>query len=88
VQGHEGQRKDICMAEAKGANKVAKAELDAATRTPRRTAPTFKRRRPKPNTTFEGECDDMSGSAKTSCKKDAKAAFKAAKANAKVAATK
>ncbi|WP_371327395.1 hypothetical protein [Polaromonas sp. A23] len=77
--------KDICQTEAKGAEKVAKAELEAQYK----PGPRHDRnlRDVKADTAYDiakEKCDDMSGNAKDVCIKDAKATRTAAKAEAKV----
>ena len=78
-----GNAKDICMAEAKGTEKVARAELDA------RNKPTSKTRHAvsvaKADAAYsvaKEKCDDMAGSEKKACVKEAKAAQTRAKADA------
>ena len=77
--------KDICVAEAKGTEKVAKAELEAQYK----PSPSHdkKIRDTKANAAYDvakEKCDDQTGNAKDVCVKDAKAARTAAKADAKV----
>jgi len=79
-----GNAKDICMAEAKGKEKVAKAELEA------RYKDTDKARKDALVAKAEADysiakekCEDQKGSARSACKKDAKSAYSAAKADAK-----
>lgn len=79
-----GNTKDICVAEAKGREKVAKAELEAQKKN------TDKARQEVLVTKAEAEydvakerCDDRSGNDKDVCRKDAKAALQTAKADAK-----
>ena len=81
-----GNAKDICIEEAKGREKVAKAELEA------NYSPSFKHRydvrMAKANAAYavaKEKCDDFSGNAKDVCRKEAKSAYVAAKADAKVA---
>ncbi|WP_265942540.1 hypothetical protein [Dechloromonas sp. A34] len=81
-----GNAKDVCMAEAKGQEKVAKAELKATYK------PTAKSRYEVSIAKAEAEyevakekCDDQAGAAKDSCVKEAKSARAAAKADAKAA---
>ena len=76
--------KDVCMAEAKGSEKVAKAELEA------RNKPSEKARHAVSIAKAEADyavarerCDDKTGSDKTACVKEAKAAEARAKADAK-----
>jgi hypothetical protein len=76
--------KDICLAEAKGANKVAKAELEARQNdTPKAR---YDLRVAKAEAAYgvaKEKCDDLAGNAKDVCIKDAKAALTTAKADAK-----
>ncbi len=81
-----GNAKDICAEEAKGHEKVAKAELEANYK------PTNKNRYDvriaKADAAFavaKEKCDDLAGNAKDVCVKEAKAAHVAARADAKVA---
>jgi hypothetical protein len=81
-----GNAKDICIEEAKGREKVAQAELEA------NYSPTSKHRRDVRMTKADAayavakeKCDDFSGNTKDVCLKEAKAAYVAAKADAKVA---
>lgn len=78
--------KDICVAQAKGAEKIAKVELDA------RNKPSAKSRNEvrvaKANADYavaREQCDDMAGNAKDVCNKEAKARKVTALADAKVA---
>ena len=79
-----GNTKDICVAEAKGKEQTAKAELEASYK------PTPKTRYQARVTKAEADyavakerCDDMAGNAKDVCMKEAKSAETAAKADAK-----
>jgi hypothetical protein len=79
-----GNPKDICVAEAKGKERVAVAELEA------RYKPTskshYQARVAKAEADYavaKERCDDMAGNAKDVCVKEAKAAETAAKADAK-----
>lgn len=79
-----GNVKDVCMAEAKGKENVAKAELDA------RNKPGLKAdyqvRVAKAETDYavaKEKCDDKAGNAKDICVKEAKSLETAAKADAK-----
>jgi hypothetical protein len=80
-----GNAKDICVEEAKGKEKIAKADADAAyegTPKSRENA-----RAARADATYEvakEKCDDLSGNAKDVCVKEAKAALVKAKADAKV----
>jgi len=76
--------KDICMAEAKGQQKVAKADLEARFKDSPKNRE--KARVAKADADYDvakEKCDDQSGNAKDVCKKDAKAAYTQAKADAK-----
>jgi len=80
----KGNAKDVCQAEAKAKEKVAKAQAEADYKN------TDKARRgvavAKADSDYsvaKEKCDDMSGDAKKSCVKDAKANHDRAKANAK-----
>lgn len=78
--------KDICMVEAKGNEKVAKAELDAKNNPGPRADEKLKVA--KADAAYElakEKCDDLSGNAKDTCNKDAKATFASAKGDAKAA---
>lgn len=74
-----GNAKDICQEEAKGNEKVAKAELDAQYKPSKKAD--YKVRKERADATYEvakEKCDDLSGDTKNSCEKDAKAAHTAA----------
>jgi hypothetical protein len=82
----QANAKDICVAEAKGAEKVAKAELESQYK------PSAKHTRDvgmaKADTAYDiakEKCDDLAGNAKDVCVKDAKAVHVKAKEEAKVA---
>jgi hypothetical protein len=86
--GLKGNAKDVCMAEAKGMNKVAKAELEARDKdTPKARADVKTAKAEADYDVAKEKCDDQKGNAKDVCKKDAKAAFTAAKEDAKVEKT-
>jgi hypothetical protein len=79
-----GNTNDICLAEATGRGKVARAELDASYQ------PSVKSRYQARVAKAEADhavakerCDDLAGNAKDICVKEAKAAQVAAKADAK-----
>ncbi|MCK9365085.1 MAG: hypothetical protein M0P74_15970 [Syntrophales bacterium] len=79
-----GNAKDICMAEATGKEKVAKAELEANYK------PSAKARRKVREEKVEADykvaiekCDDKGDNLKDVCVKEAKAAMKSANADAK-----
>jgi hypothetical protein len=80
-----GNAKDICKEQAKGKEKVAKAEADAAYKgTPKaREAARLAQADADYNVAKE-KCDDLSGNQKDVCVKEAKAAHVKAKADAKV----
>ena len=76
-----GNKKDVCMKEAKGHEKVATAELDAKQKN------TDKARRDAALAKAEAEydvakekCDDSSGNAKDACLKEAKAEYQSTRA--------
>jgi hypothetical protein len=79
--------KDLCQAEAKGKEKVAKAELDAQYKPGPRADEKVKLAKADADYDVAKEkCDDLQGNAKDVCKKDAKAAHASAKGQAKTAA--
>lgn len=81
----KGNAKDVCEEEAKGNEKVAKAEL-AARENPNEVTQ-YKARMTKAEAAYDvakERCDDQTGNAKDVCKKDAKAAYEKAKGEAKV----
>jgi hypothetical protein len=80
-----GNAKDICAAEAKGRNEVAKADaLAAYESTPKaREAARIARADANYNITVE-KCDDLAGNRKDVCVAEAKAALVKGKADAKV----
>ena len=81
-----GNAKDICIEEAKGREKVGKAELENTYQPSARHANDVKMTKAKADYDVAKEkCDDKKGNDKDVCKKEAKAAFVAAKADAKVA---
>jgi len=80
----QGNAKDICQKEAKGKEKVAKAELEA------KTSPTAANQRKvqeaKADVAYDvakERCEDKKGNDKDVCVKDAKAAHERAKADIK-----
>lgn len=82
--GLDGNAKDICQAEAKGEEKVAKAELEAAYKpTPKNHYEARIARAEADHSVARERCDDMSGNAKDVCQQEAKAAETAARADAK-----
>jgi hypothetical protein len=77
--------KDICISEAKGVEKVAKAELEAKYEpNARHTEMVSMAKGDAAYDTAKEKCDDVSGNAKTICKQDAKAAHVKAKEEARV----
>lgn len=80
-----GNAKDICVAEAKGKDNVAKAEAEAAYQnTPKaRESARVARAQANYNVAVE-KCDDLAGNLKDVCVKEAKADLVKGKANAKV----
>ena len=83
-KGMKSNAKDVCMAEAEGAQKIAKADLDAREKgTPKAQ---YNLRVAKADAGYKvakEKCDDLKGNPKDVCVKDAKAAHTSAKANAK-----
>ncbi|MEO8409061.1 MAG: hypothetical protein ABI478_00700 [Propionivibrio sp.] len=78
--------KDICIEEAKGREKVAKAELEASYSPSEKNS--YNVRLAKADSVYavaKEKCDDAAGNAKDVCVKEAKAAYVTAKGNAKVA---
>jgi hypothetical protein len=80
-----GNAKDICLAEAKGKNSIAKAEADAAYKhTPKaRENARVAHAQANYNVAIE-RCDDLAGNRKDVCVKEAKSELVKGKANAKV----
>ena len=79
-----GNKNDICVADAKGKEKVAIAELEASYKPSRETR--YEARVAKAEADYavaKERCDDMAGNAKDVCVKEAKAAETTAKADAK-----
>lgn len=79
-----GNQSDICVAEAKGKEKVARAELDASYKPTAKSH--YEARVAKAEADYgvaKEKCDDMAGNSKDVCLKEAKAAETAAKAEAK-----
>ncbi|MGZ4139360.1 MAG: BON domain-containing protein [Actinomycetota bacterium] len=80
----KGNAKDICMAEAKGKEKVAKAELEARRKPGDKAAYDVSIAKAEAGYAVAKEkCDDQAGKDKTACVKEAKAAEARAKADAK-----
>jgi len=81
-----GNAKDICMAEAKGNEKVARAELEARDKGTAKAREDARIARAEANYDVAKErCDDFAGNTKDVCLKDAQAALAAAKADAVLA---
>ena len=81
----KGNAQDICKAEAKGKQKSPRLNSRPSRTRARAQRNKVKTERPTPTYKIAKEkCDDLSGNAKDVCKKDAKAAFETAKADAKV----
>ena len=77
--------KDICVSEAKGVEKVAKADLEAKYEpSARHDEKLSMAKGDAAYDTAKQKCDDVSGNAKTICKKDAKAAHVTANEEARV----
>lgn len=77
--------KDICVSEAKGVEKVAKAELEQAYKpSARHTEKLAMAKGDAAYDTAKEKCDDSSGNAKTVCRADAKAAHVKANEEARV----
>jgi hypothetical protein len=80
----KGNAKDICMAEAKGQEKVAKAELELKQKdTPKNRYDVAAAKADADYNVAKEKCDDMKGKEKDACQKDAKAARDNAKKQAK-----
>jgi len=80
-----GNAKDICLAEARGKEKVAKADAEAAYKaTPKAREDAREARAEAAHDVAKEKCDDLSGNAKDVCVKEADAALTKAKADAKV----
>jgi hypothetical protein len=80
----KGNEKDVCMAEAKGHEKVAKAELAAKQNdTPKNRYDVAVAKADMDYNVAKEKCDDMKGNEKKQCNKDAKAAHDSAKQQAK-----
>ena len=79
-----GNAKDICVAEAKGKEKVAKANLEAQYKPSIKNTYDASIAKADANYAIAKEkCDDLAGNPKDVCVKEAKAAQTAAKADAK-----
>ena len=83
--GLKANAKDICMAEAKGAQKVAKAELQAQDKgTAKAQADVRIAKAEAEYAVAKEKCDDLKGNAKDVCQKDAKVQLTRTKSEAKV----
>jgi hypothetical protein len=79
-----GNPNDICVAEAKGNEKVAKAELEASYKPTQKTRYQVRIAKAEADYAVAKErCDDVAGNAKDVCVKQAKATETTAKADAK-----
>lgn len=79
-----GNKNDICVADAKGKQKVAMAELEASYKPSRETRYEARVAKAEADYAVANErCDDLAGNTKDVCVKEAKAAEVAAKADAK-----
>ena len=80
-----GNAKDICLAEAGGKEKVAKADAEAAYKnTPNAREDARIARAEASHSVGKEKCDDLAGNTKDVCVKEADAALVKAKADAKV----
>ena len=80
-----GNAKDICLAEASGREKVAKADAEAAYKNTSKAREDARVARAEASHNVAKEkCDDLSGNAKDVCNKEADAALVRSKADAKV----
>lgn len=81
----KGNAEDVCEKQAKGEEKIAKAELENRYKPSEQNA--HKARVARADASYEvakEKCDDLSGNAKDVCRKDAKAAHVTAIENAKI----
>ena len=81
-----GNAKDLCRAEAKGKERVAKADADATYKNTAKAR--YDARLARADASYgvaKEKCDDRSGNPRDVCVKEAKAAYVKAKADAKVA---
>jgi hypothetical protein len=82
---HSGNAKDVCVEEAKGREKVAKAEADASYQnTPKARENARQARADAAYEVAKEKCDDLAGNTKDVCVKQAKAAHVKTLADAKV----
>jgi hypothetical protein len=83
-----GNAKDICLAEATGKEKIAKADAEAAYKnTPKAHEDARIARAEATYNVAKEKCDELSGNAKDVCVKEANARMVKSKADAKVDAT-
>jgi len=83
-----GNAKDICNKEAKGKEKVALAELEAKRKgTPHAQQDVLKAKAEAAYEVAQEKCDDLKGTDKSACKKQAKADKAKALADAKAGST-
>lgn len=81
----KGNAKDVCQAEARGAYKVAKAELNVRRKATPKNDDKLKSRRAETALRVASEkCDDMRGNARAVCRKEAKASFVGARSDVRV----
>ena len=79
-----GNAEDICIAEAKGKEKVAKAELEAKFKPSKEATYEVSVAKAEANYDVAKEkCDDIKGNGHEVCEKEAKAALEKAKSDAK-----
>lgn len=82
--GLAGNAKDVCQSEAKGKEKVAKAELDAQYKpSAKARAKVAEAKADAAYDVAKQKCDELAGNTKDVCMKDAKAAHVAAMSEAK-----
>ena len=82
---HSGNAKDVCVEEAKGREKVAKAEADASYQnTPKARESARQARADAAYEVAKEKCDDLAGNPKDVCTKEAKAAHTKGLADAKM----
>lgn len=82
---HAGNTKDICVEEAKGAERVAKAELEAIYESSTKHTIAVQEAKAKATLAIAKEkCDDQNGNAKAVCRKEADAVYTSDMAKAKL----
>jgi hypothetical protein len=87
--GMKDNAKDVCQAEAKAKEKVAKAELDAQHKPGPKADEKVRLMKAEGDYEVAKEkCEDQKGDGMTACKKDAKATYDKAKADIKQAGAK